>query len=285
MTTMDGINAMEKRDDARQRDNEQPPVCVVKDARGVLTLTLNRPVVRNAFNRAMVEQLQAHLLAAAQDSTIRLVVLDANGPHFCAGGDIAWMRAILGESESRMREAAQAISGMLQAADALPQPLVAVVGGAAMGGGFGLACCADIVLADESTRLGLGEVRLGIIPSLISPYLVRAIGRRQASQLALTAQSLTADEAAAIGVVSQVCAGAELDAQVARMVTTLLKGAPGAQRRSKRLLRDMRLDEDCAQSANASIEHIVAAWQQPEAAEGMQAFLDKRAPAWGASSM
>jgi methylglutaconyl-CoA hydratase len=247
---------------------------------GVLTLTLNRPAARNAFDAALVRSLRRQLDAAAADEAVRAVVVTGAGAHFCAGGDIAWMRAVLQLSEPEMVAAASEIADMLQAAHEHPKPLLALVRGAAMGGGLGLACCADVVVADETAKFGLGEVRLGIIPALISPHLVRAIGQRQATALALLAEPIDYLQAKELGIVTHV-SKADLTQTAERLVGSLTRGGPDAQSRTKSVLRMSAATKSIEDASDACVAAIVDAWQAPEAAEGMQAFLEKRPPNWG----
>lgn len=260
--------------------NDNPSVNAVLDARGVLTLALNRPAARNAFDQPMVRCLTRHLSSAALDSTVRAVVVSGEGHHFCSGGDISWMRAVMAQPAEEMRSAAGEIAAMLESAYALPKPLMALVRGAAMGGGLGLACCADIVLADESARFGLGEVRIGILPALISPYLVRAIGQRQANSLALVAEPVAAAEAMRLGIVTHTCSPDEMTRVAERLLSSLLRGASDAQRKSKSLLRQVGVDKEIRRTVEHCTSEIVAAWQSQEAVEGMAAFLEKRQPSW-----
>jgi methylglutaconyl-CoA hydratase len=244
----------------------------------LLALTIHRPEARNAFDHETVLALTHHLKAAAHDPEVRAVLLTGSGANFCAGGDIKWMQDILDSPVEHMARAAADISGMLQAAWALDKPLVVQLRGAVMGGGIGLVCCADIAIADSTALFGLGKVRLGIVPAAISPFVVRALGTRLATRLALLGEPFGPHQALQHGVIGEITTPADCDAAVERAIAALLRGGPQAQARTKALFRATPRDGDI--SYQRSIDCLVDTWRAPEAGEGLGAFVAKRRPVW-----
>jgi methylglutaconyl-CoA hydratase len=247
---------------------------------GVVRLTLSRPEIHNAFDDRQIAELTAAFRDLAAADAVRAVVLTGAGRSFSAGADLNWMRRTSTYGEAENLRDANALAGLMKALYDLPQPTVARVNGAALGGGTGLVACCDMVIAGESAVFGTTEVRLGIIPAVIGPYVIAAIGRRQASRLMLTGERITAYEAARIGLVHEVVAADQLDAAVERIVSHLLKGGPRALAAAKRLLHevagrpiDQKLIDDTAR-------RIAALRATPEAREGLSAFLEKRKPGW-----
>jgi methylglutaconyl-CoA hydratase len=249
-------------------------------ADGVVRLTLSRPAIHNAFDDRQIAELGAAFGELARDDTVRAVVLTGSGRSFSAGADLNWMRRTTTYGEAENMRDANALAAMMKALYELPQPTVARVNGAALGGGTGLVACCDIVVASESAVFGTTEVRLGIMPAVIGPYVIAAIGARQARRLMLTGERITAYEAARIGLVHEVVAADQLDAAVERIVGQLLKGGPRAIAAAKRLVHELAgrpieqgLIEDTAR-------RIAALRATPEAREGLSAFLEKRKPGW-----
>ncbi|MFK8083845.1 MAG: enoyl-CoA hydratase-related protein [Granulosicoccus sp.] len=249
------------------------------DDRGVTTVTFDRPDTYNAMNREFMDELTNTL--GALDNTTRIVVLAANGRHFCAGADINWMKqsSQLGDEENQAD--AMALSTMLQTLNTLDYPTIARVQGAALGGGTGVVCCCDMVVAAEDSKFAFSEVKLGIIPATISPYALAAIGARAARRYFLTAEQIDAVEAYRIGLVHNVCSTANLDIRVEEKISALLSGAPKAQSAAKKLIEDVAGVE-----VNDSLRHDLASRLARirtgrEAQEGLGAFLDKRSPDWG----
>lgn len=247
---------------------------------GVLRLTLHRPEVRNAFDAALLEDLRLAFEQAASDGSVRIVVLGGAGSHFCAGGDIEWMKRVLVASLQEKRVHAMQVAAMYRAAHALPQPLVAQVQGTAMGGGMGLICCADFVVAAADARFALSENRLGIVPAAISPYVVAALGARQSIQLALAGETVDAQRAREIGLVTHVAAPGALEAEVHGLLAQLLCSASGAQRQTKSLLRAVAAQAPDAGREALAVEALVTAWSGAEAAQGFRAFLERSVPPW-----
>jgi methylglutaconyl-CoA hydratase len=250
------------------------------DARGIVTLTLNRPDRHNAFDDALIAELTAALERLAAQSGVRALVLASTGRSFSAGADLAWMRRMAGYSEAENQADAAALARMLHTLDRFPQQTLAVVQGNAYGGGVGLVACCDIAIASERASFCLTEVKLGLTPATISPYVVNAIGPRQARRYFTTAEVIPAARAQAIGLVHEVAPEAELDAACERVLDALLQGAPGAQGDAKALVflcEGRRVDETLGQETS---RRIAARRASAEGREGLAAFLNKRAPTW-----
>lgn len=247
---------------------------------GVVRLTLNRPEIHNAFDDRQITELSAVLDELAGDDSVRVVVLTGAGRSFSAGADLKWMRrtSTYGESENLLD--ANALAALMKAMNELPKPTVARVNGAALGGGAGLVACCDVAVAADGALFGTTEVRLGIIPAVIGPYVVAAIGARQARRLMLTGERITAQEAVRIGLVHEVVAQDQLDVAVERIVSDLLQGGPGAIAAAKRLVRDLSDRAIDQELIDDTARRIAALRASPEAREGLGAFLEKRKPGW-----
>ncbi|HEY7501694.1 MAG TPA: enoyl-CoA hydratase-related protein [Vicinamibacterales bacterium] len=252
-----------------------------EDQPGVLRLTLTRPDVRNAFDEEMIAALTSLARDAAKDPTLRAIVLAGEGPVFCAGADLGWMmKAVAYTRQDNLRDA-EDLARMLELLDSLPVPLIARVHGAALGGGVGLVAVSDVVIAAETALFAFSEARLGIIPAVISPYVVAKIGTSAARELFLTASRFPAARAYDIGLVHKVVPDSELDAAVDAYVKDILACAPSAQSAAKRLIRDIhgrRPDEVIGLTTGRIADQRVSA----EGQEGMRAFLEKRKPGWSA---
>jgi methylglutaconyl-CoA hydratase len=242
-------------------------------------LTLNRPDVRNAFNEDVIAELTAWAGRTAGDRSIRVVVIAGAGPTFSAGADVQWMaKTVNYTQEENLRDAAAA-SAMFAAIDALPVPVVCRVHGAALGGGAGLAAVCDIVVAEDTAVFGFTEVKLGILPAVISPFSLAKIGRSAARELFLTGARFSAARAREIGLVHAVVPSRDLDASVSAYVKELLTGAPEAIAAAKALVSEVwarPLEETRPLTAEAIASRRVSA----EGQEGLRAFLDKRKAAW-----
>ncbi len=250
------------------------------DADGVATVTLNRPQVRNAFDEALIAALTDTFKTLAGEAQMRVLVLRAEGKHFCAGADIGWMRRMAGSSRQENIKDAGALAAMLYALDTLPVPTIARVQGAARGGGVGLICCCDMAIAAEDATFAFSEVKLGLIPSTIAPYALRAIGAHAARRFFLTAETFTARQALGTGMVSEVVAEPALDARLAELIQALLANGPAALRAAKGAIQKLEgrpIDQALLQETSEGIAAIRAT---AEAQEGLSAFLDKRPPAW-----
>jgi methylglutaconyl-CoA hydratase len=256
--------------DARLRLTRDGPVARV---------VLARPAVRNAFDDVLIAELAEAFVAVGKETGTRVVVLSGDGPSFCAGADISWMRKAGGYSREENEADAGKMARMLRAIDACPKPVLALVHGAAIGGGVGLVAAADIAIAAEGTVFSLAEVKLGILPSVISPYVLRAIGPRQARDLFLTGDRFDAREAHRIGLVHAVAPAAELEAAGAKKVESLLAAGPEAVTVAKRLIEQvawMSPEEAMPMTVRTIAERRASA----EAKEGLSAFLEKRPPSW-----
>jgi len=246
---------------------------------GVVTVTLNRPDVRNAFDVNLILELKDVFTKLSANSPARCVVLRGAGKSFSAGADINWMRESVDLDEEANRQGALRMQEMFQAIDECALPVVGQVHGAALGGGSGLVACCDIVIAAADTKFGFSEVRLGIIPAVISPFVLSKIGQSNARRLFLTGERFDAAEAVELGLLARALPEDALDAAVEAEVAPYLDCAPGAVARAKALLRDLgpRIDEDViAQTVDA----LADCWAGDEAPEGIGAFFDKRVPRW-----
>ncbi len=258
----------------------EPNILVATDARGVATVTLNRPAIHNAFDDALIAALTRVLRDLADDAAVRTVVLTGAGESFSAGGDLAWMRRMASYSDAENFADAMALAALLQLLNELPKPTVARVNGAAFAGGLGLVCCCDIAVAAEEAIFSISEARLGLVPATISPYVVAAIGARQARRYFLTAERFSAAEARRIGLVHEVVPRAGLDAAVEKIVGALAEGGSGAQTRSKRLIAEVQ-DRPVTEAVLALTARAIAeARASAEAREGLAAFFEKRKPGW-----
>jgi methylglutaconyl-CoA hydratase len=253
-----------------------------RDARGIVTLTLDRPEARNALSAALVAELTAALGSLARDASVRAVVLTGAGNVFCAGADIGEMRAAGAAPPDANEADSRRFAKMLETLERQPQPTVAVVNGAAFGGAVGLVAACDISVAAASARFSLSEVRLGLVPAMISPYVLRALGLREARRWCLTGEVMDAATARRIALVHEVAEDAALPAAAESLLVALLAGAPGAQSEIKRLLRHVAgrseaQDETLLADTARWIARVRAG---SEAREGLTAFLERRKPGW-----
>ena len=247
---------------------------------GVATVRMNRAEMHNALDDALIAELTEALSAVGQDSALRVVILAGAGKSFSAGADLDWMRRMAENSYEENLAGARRLAALLRTLHDLPKPTIARVHGAAFGGALGLISACDIAVAADAAMFCLSEVRLGLIPAVISPYVVAAMGPRHARRYVLTAERFDAGEAARIGLVHRVVAADGLDAAVNEMAAALLAGGPAAQAAAKRLVADVAarsLDEALVEETAKRIAEIRAT---PEGREGVAAFLEKRKPAW-----
>jgi methylglutaconyl-CoA hydratase len=246
----------------------------------VATVTLDRPDVRNAFNAASIAELTAVFRELGDDDSVRAIVLAANGVAFCAGADLNWMKEMAGYSDAENLADALCLAEMLRTIYLCPKPVVAQVQGDCYAGGMGLVAVCDIAVAADTVNFCLSEVRLGLIPATISPYVIKAMGENAARRYFLTAERFDASEALRIGFVAQVAPAAALDETVAALVKALVSASPNAVREAKRLVSDIGgapiTDALIAETA----ERIAVIRASDEGREGVRAFLDKRKPAW-----
>ena len=246
----------------------------------VARLRLDRPALHNAFDDALIAGLTDALQALGRDPGVRAVVLEGAGPSFSAGADLNWMRGMAAAGEDANREDALRLAALMRTLDELPKPTIARVHGAAFGGGVGLVACCDIAIGVPEVKFGLTESRLGLLPAVISPYVIGAIGARQARRWFATAEVFDAAEALRIGLLHQVVPAEQLDAAVDRQLALLLKAGPYAAADAKRLVRETAAatDRDRLDHDNATL--IAALRVSPEGQEGLGAFLDKRPASW-----
>ena len=250
------------------------------DERGVATLTLNRPEVHNAYNGPMIEALIEAATALAADERVRLLVLRANGKHFQAGADLAWLREVAGFPLEDNVAFSRRTTLAMRALNAFPRPTLALVHGACYGGGVGMVACCDVAIATASARFALTEVRWGVIPAPIIPQLCAAMGVRSLRRYGATGERFDANEAQRIGLVHEVCADDGLDRAAAPIIDAVLKSAPEAVRDSKRLvLAHAGLDVSDQQVEALSVQAALKR-ASAEAAEGLASFRDQRDPGW-----
>jgi len=242
-------------------------------------LILNRPDVRNAFNAEMIGELTAWAGEFARQSDARVVVLSGAGKIFCAGADAAWMAKTAAYSETENIRDANAASAMFRALDELPVPLIGRIHGAAIGGGAGLSAVCDIAIADDDTVFGFTEVKLGIIPAVISPFVLAKIGRSAARELFLSGARFPAARAYKIGLVHAAVPASDLDDTVSRYVTEIAAAGREAVAAAKALIRDV-WGRDAIESAPFTAAALAARRVSAEGQEGLRAFLEKRKPRW-----
>jgi methylglutaconyl-CoA hydratase len=245
--------------------------------RGVARLTLNRPERRNALDEDLIGALLARLAAIDGDPEIRVLVLSGSSEAFCSGADIDWMRARLTDTPEANRAHAGALTDLMHRLNGLSKPTIARIAGPAYGGGVGLICCCDIAIAADSAVFALSEARLGLAPAVIAPYVISAVGQRQARRLFLTAARVHAHEAQRLGLVHRIVPTEKLDEAVEAEVACLLASGPEALAHCKRIsLGNLPKDPERTGSA----ELLTRLWGSTEAEEGLSAFLEKRRPRW-----
>ena len=252
---------------------------IVREA-GVATIWMNRPDVHNAFNAQLIADLTAACIELDADDTVRAVVLAGRGKSFSAGADLNWMKAAGEASEAENFADAMKLAGMLRTLAEMKKPTIARVHGAALGGGMGLASACDICIAGDKAVFATSEVKFGIIPSAISPYVLRAIGERQAYRYFQTAERINATRAAELGLAHEAVATEELDAKVKEVVEALLQGGPKSQAAAKDLIRAVANRPVSDAVVEDTARRIASLRATPEAKEGLAAFLDKRPAAW-----
>lgn len=252
------------------------------DKRGVCYLTLTRPEVRNAFDDEMIRALTSEFDSLATDESVRLVVFQGEGKSFCAGADINWMKRMKNYTQEENYLDSRALSGLFETIDLIPKPVIARVQGAALGGGTGLVSVCDYVIASEETKFGLTEVQLGLVPAVISPFVMAKIGVSNARAYFLSGEIFSATKAYELGLVHKVVPAGHLNDELEETVSSFLSAAPQAQRTAKRLIRGVRelalegedkvIDFTCKTIASLRVTQ--------EAQEGMASLLEKRTPAW-----
>ncbi len=248
---------------------------------GVATVWLNRPDVHNAFNEGLIAALSQAFDALGRDEAVRVVILRGRGANFCAGADLDWMRRAADFGPDENRRDAEALSDMLHRVNSLPKPTVALVQGAAVGGGVGLVACADIVVAVRDARFAFTEVRLGLTPATISPYVIAKIGESAARRWFLTSERFDAVAAHEMGLVHELVGAAEdLDTAAQRITGMLLSAPPGALAATKALIATVKGRPIDAALRQETAQIIAARRDSAEAREGIAAFFDRRRPSW-----
>lgn len=252
------------------------------DRRGVATVTLNRPDKHNAFDSQLIAELTDTVVDLSNNDAVRVVVLTGEGKSFSAGADINWMRSMADYSEAENFEDSLKLAELMSVLDGLTRPTVARVNGAAIGGGTGLVACCDIAISTEDAKFAFSEVRLGLVPAVISPYVINAIGPRKARRYFLTAERFDGREAERIGLVHQAVPAEELDATVNGIVDNLLAGGPEALNAAKELVFNVsHQNRDQRQSGMQMTSRLIAHVRvSEEGQEGLGAFLEKRKPKW-----
>ena len=252
---------------------------LVETKDGITTLTLNRPEVHNAFDEALIGSLTEAFTAASKDAAVRAVVLRANGKSFSAGADLNWMKRMAAFSEAENLADAKRLAELLRVIDTCPKPTIARVQGNAFAGATGLIACCDLAVAITEVEFAITEVRLGLIPAVISPYLIRAMGVRQARRWFLTAERFSAEQALAMNLVHEVVSSEELDPCVAHWLDAIRKAGPNALTAAKQLVRAVD-QTPSTETIEDTAKRIAAVRAGAEGKEGVASFLEKRKPGW-----
>lgn len=256
------------------------PNILYKAEDGIATISLNRPDVHNAFNEIVIGELTDLFEKAGADKKVRVVILRGNGKSFSAGGDLHWMRRMADYNYQQNVNDAARLGTLLKTINDAPKPTIALVQGNAFGGGVGLAACCDIVIAEETAQFCLSEVRIGLIPSIIAPYVINAMGERMARRYFLTAERFGAGTAKEIGFIHETCAPGQLQDAAQKIIDAIFEGAPQAQARGKKLILSIAgrpIDDNLIRH---TVEQIAEARASDEGKEGLSAFLNKTEPAW-----
>lgn len=255
-------------------------ILIHRDLRGVVTVTLNRPEIHNAFDEHMIQELLQAFQTLSKDTSVRMLVLKGAGKSFCAGGDLDWMRRLATYTDSENKQDALLLAQMMDALDRFPRPTIAVIQGASIGGGVGLTCCCDMVLAESSAYFSLSEVRLGLIPAVIGPYVLRAMGPRQVRRYFLSCEKISAPKAKELGLVHECLPKEEMDQALEALIQSCLEGAPVAQGQAKVLLHDLGKPMSLEDMMEYTAQAIADMRGAPEAKEGIAAFFNKQLPGW-----
>lgn len=245
----------------------------------VVTVTLSRPELHNAFSAAMIAELHSAWEQLAADPTVRVVVLTGAGPSFCAGADLGWMRGSLELTHAENMADAERLGAMFEALNTLPQPVIGRINGAAIGGGCGLVACCDVAVAVDGAKFGFSEVKLGLIPAVIARYVVPKIGAGHARALFVTGRRFDAQHALRVGLVHDVVPESKLDAVIGKVIADLRTSGPEAIGRAKQLVGAVSSLPD-AEARAYTVAAIADARTSAEGQEGLRAFLDKRKPRW-----
>lgn len=253
---------------------------VVKKDSDLATITLNRPDKRNAMNAAMLQEIAKALKILSTDATVHALIINGNGEHFCAGADISHMKLMSESSYEKNYDDAQLLADLLYQLYTFPKPTIALAHGSTLGGGLGLLATCDIAIVAGNASFGFSEVKIGITPSTISPYVIAAIGQRAASYYFLTGSRFDADEARRIGLVHQVTNADSLYRTGHALAKTLAMNSPKAMHAAKELIHHIAHHAITPDLGQKTAEHLANIRTSPQAKEGLQAFLDKRAPVW-----
>lgn len=262
----------------------QATMITVSTTNAITTITLNRPDKRNAMNGLLIQELKQTLEHLTNDPVTRLLIIRGAGEHFCAGADIAWMREMAMGVEDKNSQDAYLIADLMFALYSFPKPTIALVHGATMGGGLGLLAACDIGVASENAVFGFSEVKIGIAPSTISPYVIAAMGARAAHYYFLTGERFKVDEAYRLGLVHRIAEDSTLVNVGMNLAKMMLQNGPHAMASAKQLIRYVSNKEINIDLAQKTAEHLANLRASPEAEEGLQAFIEKRLPVWSSSS-
>jgi len=254
------------------------------DQYGVATITLNSPEKHNAFDDTIIAKISQLCSEIADNSDIKIVVLASTGKSFCAGADLNWMKKMASYSHEQNMVDANALAQMFRALNFLPQPTIAKIQGAAFGGGVGLASCCDMVWASEKASFCLSEVKLGLIPATISPYVINAIGQKACRRYFLTAERFSAEKAMTLGLVNEVVPLEKLDESVNDLVNMLLNNGPQALKLAKQLALDIAYQDINDELITITSERIASVRVSPEGQEGLSSFFEKRSANWQLAS-
>lgn len=246
----------------------------------VARIWLNRPELSNAFNDELIQELTELLVSIEKDESVRVIVLGGRGKHFCAGADMNWMRSMAEYSEAENQQDAQKLANLLSQLNFQRQPVIARCQGAAFGGGVGLLACCDMVVATDKSMFCLSEVRLGLTPATISPFVVEAIGARQARRYFLTAERFNSVTANQLGLVTIQASEEELDSQIEELIQHLLAGGPNAQADAKQLIQTVTSEPNFEAMQRYTVELIARQRVSEEGQDGLSAFLNKQKAGW-----
>ncbi|HHX8675323.1 enoyl-CoA hydratase/isomerase family protein [Vibrio alginolyticus] len=250
------------------------------DDNGVATITINRTAKHNAFDACTIDLLIHRLDYLALRTDVRCLVLRSNGKHFSSGADLNWMQSMADSTRQDNFIDAQNLARLMETLDSFPQPTIAVVQGSAYGGALGLICCSDIAIASRSANFCLSEVKLGLVPATIAPYVMRAMGNRQARRYILSGEVISAEDAERFGIVHEVKEAKQLENAVDSVIKTLLLNSPDAMRKAKTLCHQCHQNPIDQQLIHYTSKLIADIRVSPQGQDGLQAFLEKRSPSW-----
>lgn len=246
----------------------------------IARLSLNRPDKHNAFNDVLIAEVTKQLRKLDQDEAIRVVILTGKGVNFSAGADVEWMQQMVKATEEENYADALALAELMQTLNNFSKPTIAAIQGAVMGGAVGLVACCDIALATSESYFCFSEVKLGLIPAVISPYIIKAIGERQTRRYFLTAEKISAEKAQQLGLIHECVAAQQHEAAALKLASNLLRHSPAALMRSKQLIQHVAKHDMDAQLIHYTAEMIAKIRVSKQGQEGLQAFLEKREPRW-----